>query len=162
MKLYFIKLNNIMVNFFICHFNKYWIRIKRLSFPVPALRLSNSLAEEAVAVLEPLQDALVVRAGQLGALVRVHSLVPAERDLEDPGEAALAGGVKVEDGVRPGRLSLRVGVPGRFRKPVNNLTLQKILFASIVSYSADLLVTQQCKFVTEKLHEYRIEAPSGH
>ena len=106
-----------MVNFFICHFNKYWIRIKRLSFPVPALRLSNSLAEEAVAVLEPLQDALVVRAGQLGALVLVHALVPAERDLEDPGEAALARGVKVKDGVRPGRLSFCVGVLGRFRIP---------------------------------------------
>ena len=89
--------------------------------------MSNSLAEEAAAVLEPLQDALVVRAGQIGTLVRVHALVPAERDLEDPSEAALAGGVKVEDGVRPGRLSLRVGV--RFRKPAINFNFLMIILA---------------------------------
>ena len=68
-------------------------------------------------MLEPQQDALEVRAGQLGALARVHALVPAERDLEDPGEAAIARGVKVEDGVRPGRLAFCVGVLGRFRIP---------------------------------------------
>ena len=71
---------------------------------------------------EPERDVVVAGAGEGGALARAHPLVPAERHLQDPGQAALAPRVQVEDRVRPRRLSL--GVRVRFGKPEKDLDLK--------------------------------------